>query len=107
MTDTVDVVNPVPEYKCHECNKTYAIKGSYSSHMRLKHRANKVSEDVENGSGGNPYRNKKKTSSAVRIWTENKVDEMPMMMTRELDSYIDNINDAAAAAESEKKLRLK
>ena len=101
MTDNIDVVSPVPLFKCDECNKAYTIKSSYQSHMRLKHKANKVSEDIENGSNTS----KKKTTSAYRMWTENKVDEMPLLMTRELDSYLDNRNDAslvAAAAESEK-----
>ena len=101
MTDNTDVVSPVPVFKCDKCNKAYTIKSSYQSHMRLKHKANKVSEDIENGSNTS----RKKTTSAYKMWTENEVDEMPLMMTRELDSYLDNRNDAslvAAAAESER-----
>ena len=101
MTDNTDVVSAVPVFKCDECSKAYTIKSSYQSHMRLKHKANKVSEDIENGSNTS----KKKTTTAYKMWTENEVDEMPLMMTKELDSYLDNRNDAslmAAAAEIER-----
>ena len=100
MTDKIDVVCPVPVYNCHECTKTYAIKSSYQSHKRLRHRANKVSEDLENVS----KTTKKTTSSPYFPWMDTEKDERPLILTRELDSFLDNGNDAslvAAAAESE------
>ena len=98
MTDNTDVVFPSPVYKCDECNKTYAIKGSYQSHMRLKHKANKASEVLENGNNTS----KKKPSSGYHMWTENEIGDMPLMLTRK--PYLDKKNDSslvAAAVESQ------
>ena len=87
MTENTDVV-----YECNQCDKKYAIKSSFQSHLRLKHRANKDSEAerAESGGNGNPYRlatgggNKKKTPE---IWVDNERG-MPLMTTRDLDSFL-------------------
>ena len=100
MTDNTDVVSPVPVFKCDKCNKAYTIKSSYQSHMRLKHKANKASEDVQNVSKNT----KKTTSSPYFPWIDADKEERPLLLTRELNSFLDNDNDAslvAAAAESE------
>ena len=95
MTDNTDVVL----YNCDLCNKRYTIKTSYQSHMRLKHKASKASEELENGN----KTSRKKKAEAWNTWIENET-ENPGMWTRDLDSYLDNRNDgslAAAAVESE------
>ena len=84
MTHNTAVVQPDPLYKCDKCNKTYAIKGSYKSHMRLKHKANKAHEDLENGSNDG----RKKNYSPYQEWTENEKDERPLMLTKDLTHFL-------------------
>ena len=89
MTDTTDVVL----YKCDLCNKSYTIKSSYQSHISLKHKASKASEELENGN----KTSRKKRAEAWNTWIENENDN-PGMWTRDLDSYLDNRNDGSLAA---------
>ena len=96
MTGNTDVA-----FSCDHCDKTYNIKASFQSHMRLKHKANKASEKAENG-GGNSGR--KNTTPGYALWVENEKNR-PMMDTRDLNSFLDNRSDsslAAAAMESDK-----
>ena len=94
MTDNDDVV-----YACYQCDRTYKIKSSFQSHMRMKHKGNKVS-DIEKGQQGT----QKKPISSYSMWVENEL-EIPHMSTREFDPFLANRSDfdlAIAAVESEK-----
>ena len=100
MTGNTDVA-----FSCDQCNKTYSIKASFQSHMRLKHKSNKASEEAENGGGKSE---RKKSAPGYALWVENEKD-MPMMNTRDLNSFLDNRSDsslAAAAMESEQVLQV-
>ena len=100
MTGKTDVA-----YSCDHCDKTYNIKSSFQSHMRLKHKANKASEEAEKGRG---ISDRKNTAPGYALWVENERDR-PMMNTRDLNSFLDNRSDsslAAAAIESDQVLQI-
>ena len=100
MTGNTDVA-----FSCDQCDKTYSIKASFQSHMRLKHKSNKASEEAENGGGRS---DRKKSAPGYALWVENEKN-MPMMNTRDLNSFLDNRSDsslAAAAMESEQLLQV-
>ena len=100
MTGNIDVA-----YSCDHCDKTYNKKASFQSHLRLKHKGNKASEEAENGGGKS---DRKTSTSGYAHWVENEKN-MPMMNTRDLNSYLDYRSDtslAAAAIESEQVLQV-
>ena len=74
-------------YACNICDKSYDKKSSYQSHMRLKHKPTKESE-VEKGA------KVPQKKSGLGLWIENEVDR-PLMLTRELDSFLDNRSDTS------------
>ena len=99
MTGNTDVV-----YKCDQCDKSYSIKSSYQSHMRLKHKADKAADVLENGN----KTGRKKNVEANHMWIENENEKL-MAWTRDLDSYLENQHDLsleAAAVESEEALEV-
>ena len=99
MTGNTDVVL----YKCDLSDKSYTIKSSYHSHLRLKHKAVKSADGLENGSNAS----RRKKDVALSTWIENEIED-PGMWTRNLDSYLENQNDislAAAAFESEQAIQ--
>ena len=99
MTGNTDVA-----FSCDQCDKTYNIKASFQSHMRLKHKANKASEEAENGGGKS---DRKTYTPGYAMWVENEKDR-PMMNTRDLNSFLDNRGDVSlveAALETEQVLQ--
>ena len=82
MTDSSDVV-----YSCTICDKSYKIKSSFQSHMRLKHKD--MQSDVEKGQKAT----QRKTTSAYTISVENE-KEQPLMRTRDLDSMLADKSDS-------------
>ena len=54
-------------FPCNICDKSYNIKSSFQSHMRLKHKGNKDS-DMEKGT----KTTKKKKQGGFFLWVENK-----------------------------------
>ena len=100
MTDNNDVVY----YKCDQCDKSYTIKSSYQSHMRLKHKTAKAAEELESG---NKTARKKKVG-AFNMWIENE-HEKTGNWTRDLNSFLENKRDfslEAAAIESEEAIEI-
>ena len=89
MTDNIDVVY----YKCDHCDKSYTIKSSYQSHLRLKHKAAKAAEELENGN----KTAKKKRVGAFNMWIENE-HQKPGDWTRDLNSFLENQGDVSLAA---------
>ena len=85
-------------YACTMCEKSYVKKSSYHSHMRTKHRATKEL-DMEKGT----KTTQKRKGISFSQWIENETDR-PLLLTRELDSFLDNQSNAslvAAVKESE------
>ena len=83
-------------FSCNICDKSYHIKSSFQSHMRLKHKPNKES-DMEKGT---KTTNKKK-EEMFYSWVENEKDDRPLMLTRDLDSFLDNRSDSSLVAAAE------
>ena len=85
-------------FACNVCDKSYDKKSSYHSHVRTKHRATKEL-DVEKGT----KTTQKSKGISFSQWIENET-ERPLLLTRELDSFLDNQSNAslvAAVRESE------
>ena len=92
MTGSSDVV-----YSCNICDKSYKIKFSFHSHMRLKHK--ETLSDVEKGQQAS----QRKSTSVYTMSVENERAQ-PLMVTREWDSMLadkSDMNLAVMAAEAE------